>query len=40
MENVRRNRTVYRARFIPLDELYSKEELDELIHEFGAAVDE
>jgi hypothetical protein len=27
-------------RFIPLDELYSKEELDELIHEFGAAVDE
>ncbi len=24
MENVRRDRTIYRAKFIPIDELYSK----------------
>lgn len=38
MEKVRKDRTVYRARYIPLDELYSKDELQDLVKEFSAAV--
>lgn len=37
MEMVRRDRTIYRARYIPIDELYSKEELGELVKEFSSA---
>lgn len=40
MEGVRKDRTIYRARFIPLDELYSKDELSELVKEFSAAANE
>lgn len=40
MENTRRERTIYRAKFIPIDELYSNEELNELMKEFGAAANE
>ena len=38
IEKVRKNRTVYRARHIPLDELYTRAELMELKKEFGIAV--
>lgn len=38
MEKVRQNRTFYRARFIPLDELYNKAELNDLIKEFSVAA--
>lgn len=34
MEKTRRDRTNYRAKYIPLDELFEKEELEELIQEF------
>lgn len=37
---VRKNRTVYRARFIPIDELYTEEERLELYKEFAAACDD
>jgi len=37
MENVRRDRTIYRAKYIPIDELYSKEELGDLVKEFSSA---
>lgn len=37
MECVRRDRTIYRAKYIPIDELYSKEELGELVKEFSSA---
>lgn len=40
MENVRKERTDYRARFIPIVELYTQEELQELIIEFDAAKNE
>ena len=40
MENVRRERTFYRARFIPLDELYTKEEMQDLLKEFGTGANE
>jgi hypothetical protein len=40
MENVRKDRTYYRAKFIPLDELYTKEELLDLTKEFSAATNE
>lgn len=40
MENVRKERTVFRAQFIPLDELYTKEELSELIKEFSVAAND
>ena len=40
MEKVRQNRTFYRARFIPLDELYNKAELNDLIKEFSVAAQE
>lgn len=40
MENVRQERTIYRAKFIPIDELYSKEELNELVKEFSAAAND
>ena len=40
MESVRKERTVYRAKHIPFDNLYTKEELEELTREFGAAADE
>jgi len=38
MEKVKVGRTFYRARFIPLDELYNKEELNDLIKEFSVAA--
>lgn len=38
IEKVRKNRTVYRAKYIPLDELYTRAELHELEKDFGAAV--
>ena len=34
MEKTRKDRTHFRARYIPLDELFEKDELDELIKEF------
>lgn len=34
MEKTRRDRTHYRAKYIPLDELFDKDELEELIQEF------
>ena len=34
MQKTRRDRTNYRAKFIPLDELFDKPELEELIQEF------
>lgn len=34
MEKTRRDRTDYRAKYIPLDELFEKQELEELIQEF------
>jgi len=37
---VRKNRTIYRAKHIPLDELYTRSELIELEKEFGVAVNE
>lgn len=37
METVRRERTVYRAKFIPIDELYTKDELGDLVKEFSSA---
>jgi hypothetical protein len=40
MEKVKRDRTFYRARFIPLDELYSKEELQDLIRDFSTGANE
>ena len=40
MEKVRRERTFYRAKFIPLDELYSKDEIQDLIKEFGTGSNE
>lgn len=40
IEKVRKNRTLYRAKHIPLDELYTKTELLELEKEFGVAVNE
>lgn len=40
MEKVRRDRTFYRAKFIPLDELYTKEELQDLLKEFGTGANE
>jgi len=40
MEVVRKDRTVYRAKFIPIDELYTEEERLELYKEFAAACDE
>lgn len=40
MENVRKDRTIYRARFIPIDELYTEEERLELYKEFAAACDD
>ena len=40
MEIVRKDRTVYRAKHIPVDNLYTKDELDELTKEFGAACDD
>ena len=40
IEKVRKNRTIYRAKHIPLDELYTKGELMELEKEFGVAVNE
>lgn len=40
MENVRKTRTVYRAKFIPIDELYTEEERIELYKEFAAACDD
>ena len=40
MENVRKDRTYYRAKYIPLDELYTKEELLDLTKEFSAATNE
>ncbi|KRX10507.1 hypothetical protein PPERSA_01519 [Pseudocohnilembus persalinus] len=38
LENVRKERTIYRARYIPLDELYSKEEIYELAKQFSVGV--
>ena len=38
IEKVRKNRTVYRAKHIPLDELYTRTELVELEKEYGVAV--
>lgn len=40
MENVRRERTFYRAKFIPLDELYTKEEMQDLLKEFSTGSNE
>lgn len=40
MEKVRRERTFYRAKFIPLDELYTKEEIQDLIKEFSTGSNE
>lgn len=40
MENVRKDRTIYRAKHIPVDNLYEKEELAALTKEFGAASNE
>lgn len=40
MEKVRRGRTFYRAKYIPLDELYTKEEIQDLIREFGTGSNE
>lgn len=40
MEMVRKHRSCYRARFIPVDELYSREELLELEKEFNSAMNE
>lgn len=40
MENVRKDRTQYRAKHIPVVELYTQEELQELINEFDAAKNE
>lgn len=40
MENVRKERTFYRARFIPLDELYTKEEMQDLLKEFSTGANE
>ncbi|KAL4490320.1 hypothetical protein ABPG72_004359 [Tetrahymena utriculariae] len=40
MENVRKQRTIYRARYIPIDELYTEEERLELYKEFAAACDD
>ena len=40
MEKVKRERTFYRARFIPLDELYTKDELQDLVKEFGTGSNE
>lgn len=40
MEDVRKDRTMYRAKYIPLDELYTKDELSELIKEFSTAASE
>lgn len=37
---VRKYRSCYRARFIPIDELYSREELMELEKEFNSAMNE
>ena len=38
LEKARQSRTFYRARFIPLDELYNKDELNDLIKEFTVAI--
>lgn len=40
MEDVRKQRTIYRAKFIPIDELYTEDERHELYKEFAAACDE
>ncbi len=40
LENVRKDRTIYRARYIPLDELYTKDEFAELMREFSAACND
>jgi hypothetical protein len=40
IEKVRKNRTLYRAKHIPLDELYTRGELVELEKEFNVAVSE
>ena len=34
LEKTRRDRTHFRAKFIPLDELFERHELDELVQEF------
>lgn len=34
LEKTRRDRTHFRAKYIPLDELFERHELDELVQEF------
>ena len=40
MEKVRSDRTIYRAKYIPIDELYTKDEIGELVREFTSASNE
>ena len=38
MEEVRRERTIYRAKYIPIDSLFTKDQLDDLNREFSSAA--